>query len=88
MLKYAGGRVRATGSHSVFVFDESGRIVAKPVSDLCFGRYHGQLLRVRAREAAAFVDVEACPAEGRGAHRHHREVEAVLPALHGIPAPA
>ncbi len=31
---YAGGRIRATGSHSVFVFDADARIMAKPVSSL------------------------------------------------------
>ncbi|MGA2199604.1 MAG: ATPase, T2SS/T4P/T4SS family, partial [Nitrososphaerales archaeon] len=34
VLRYAGGRVRATASHSVFVFDEDGKIVPKPVSSL------------------------------------------------------
>jgi flagellar protein FlaI len=33
-LRYAGGEVRATGSHSVFVFDEDGQLVPKPVSSL------------------------------------------------------
>ncbi|MDG6925924.1 MAG: Flp pilus assembly complex ATPase component TadA [Nitrososphaerota archaeon] len=33
-VRYAGGGIRATGSHSVFVFDEMGKIIAKPVSEL------------------------------------------------------
>lgn len=33
-LAYPGGRVRATGSHSVFVFDTNGKVVTKAVSDV------------------------------------------------------
>ncbi|MDG6940183.1 MAG: Flp pilus assembly complex ATPase component TadA [Nitrososphaerota archaeon] len=33
-LRYVGGETRATGSHSVFVMDDEGGIVEKPVSEL------------------------------------------------------
>ncbi len=33
-IKYTGGSVRATGNHSVFVFDDDGSIIEKPVSAL------------------------------------------------------
>jgi len=33
-IRYEGGSVRATGNHSVFVFDDDGSIVEKPVSAL------------------------------------------------------
>lgn len=36
-LRYKGGLVRATGSHSVFVFDENCKIVPKAVSELNSG---------------------------------------------------
>ncbi len=33
-VRYSGGLVKATASHSVFVFDEDGNLTAKPVKDL------------------------------------------------------
>ncbi|MBI3023163.1 MAG: Flp pilus assembly complex ATPase component TadA [Thaumarchaeota archaeon] len=58
-IRYTGGEVKATGSHSVFVFRDDCELVAKPVSELRQGEILASFCGSDEKREAPELDVES-----------------------------